>query len=300
MNTISSLAGKVAVITGASRGVGAGIATLLGEQGATVYVTGRTTASRPGTTPGTISEVADSITRTGGVGIAVVCDHADDSQIKALFDRVKAEHGHLDILVNNATALARDPYAPPPFWDKSLTISEQFTVGLRSAFVASYYAAPLLIAADGALVVNVSYYGAVSYHLDPAYGATKAGLDKLTFDMAQDFKPYKVAVVSIWPGTTATERAKSVLSKIPGGFKKLESAETPKFSGLAIASLYADPQLMSKSGSVVIAAEAALEYGFKDFNGKQPPSFREQMGSPRPFFTKILLGGRPVSVHLDE
>jgi NAD(P)-dependent dehydrogenase (short-subunit alcohol dehydrogenase family) len=283
MKTIPSLAGKVAVVTGASRGVGAGIATLLGEQGATVYVTGRTTASKPGTTPGTISEVADSITRAGGDGIAVVCDHADDAQIKALFERVKAEHGHLDILVNNATALSPDPFAPPPFWNKSLTISEQFTVGLRSAFVASYFAAPILIAADVALVVNVSYYGAVSYHLDPAYGATKAGLDKLTFDMAQDFKPYKVAVVSIWPGPTATERAKSVLAKIPGGVKILESAETPRSSGLAIASLYSDPQLMSKSGSVVIAAEAALEYVFKDFNGKQPPSLREQKGSPRPF-----------------
>ena len=108
-----------------------------------------------------------------------------------------------------------------------------------------------------AFVVNVSYYGAVSYHLDPAYGATKAGLDKLTFDMAQDFKPYSVAVVSIWPGTTAAEQAKPVLAKIPGGGKILESAETPKFSGLAIASLYSDPQRMSKSGSVVIAAEAA-------------------------------------------
>jgi NAD(P)-dependent dehydrogenase (short-subunit alcohol dehydrogenase family) len=274
------------VITGASRGVGAGIATLLGEQGATVYVTGRTTASKPGTTPGTIGEVAESITTAGGVGIAVVCDHADDAQIKALFERVKAEQGHLDILVNNATAVGPDPFAPPPFWNKSLTISEQFTVGLRSAFIASYYAAPLLIAGDGALVVNVSYYGAVSYHLDPAYGATKAGLDKLTFDMAQDFKPYNVAVVSIWPGPTATERSKSVIAKIPGGDKILASQETPKFSGLAIASLYSDPQLMSKSGSVVIAAEAALEYGFKDFNGKQPPSLREQKGSPRPFFTK--------------
>lgn len=156
----------------------------------------------------------------------------------------------------------------------------------ESAFVASYYAAPPLIATDGALVVNVSFYGAVSYHLDPAYGATKAGLDKLTFDMAEDFKPYKVAVVSIWPGPTATERAKSVLAKIPGADKILESAETPKFSGLAVASLYSDPQLMSKSGSVVIAAEAALEYGFKDFNGKQPPSLREQKGSPRTFFLK--------------
>jgi NAD(P)-dependent dehydrogenase (short-subunit alcohol dehydrogenase family) len=132
MKTIPFLAGKVAVVTGAGRGVGAGIATLLGEQGATVYVTGRTTASKPGTTPGTISEVADSITRAGGVGIAVVCDHADDAQIKALFERVKAEHGHLDILVNNATALGPDPYAPPPFWNKSLTISEHwFTISVR-------------------------------------------------------------------------------------------------------------------------------------------------------------------------
>ena len=286
MKTIPSLAGRVAVVTGASRGIGAGIATLLGEQGATVYVTGRTTTFNPGTIPGTIGEVAESITMAGGVGIPVVCDHADDAQIKALFARVKAEHGHLDILVNSATAFFPDPFAPPPFWNKSLVISEQFTVGLRSAFVASYYAAPLLIAADVALVVNVSSYGAVSYHLDPAYGATKAGLDKLTFDMAQDFKPYNVAVVSIWPGPTATERAKSVLAIIPGGDNILESAETPKFSGLAIATLYSDPHLMSKSGSVVIAAEAALEYGFKDFNGKQPRSPREQNGSPRPFFMK--------------
>jgi dehydrogenase/reductase SDR family member 1 len=109
MKTIPSLAGKVAVVTGASRGVGAGIATLLGEQGATVYVTGRTTASKPGITPGTINEVADSITGAGGVGIAVVCDHADDAQIKDLFERVKDEHGHLDLLVNNATALGPFP-----------------------------------------------------------------------------------------------------------------------------------------------------------------------------------------------
>ena len=286
MKAFPSLAGKVAVVTGASRGVGAGIATLLGELGATVYVTGRTTTSKPGAHPGTINEVAKSITAAGGVGIAVACDHADEGQVKALFERVKAEQGHLDILVNNATALGPNPHAPPPFWNKSLTISEQFTVGLRSAFVASYYAAPLLIVADVALVVNVSFYGAVSYHLDPAYGATKAGLDKLTFDMAGDFKPYEVAVVSIWPGPTATERAKSVLATIPGGDKMLESAETPKFSGLAIASLYSDPQLMSKSGTVVIAAEAALQYGFKDFNGKQPPSLREQKGSPCPFFAK--------------
>jgi NAD(P)-dependent dehydrogenase (short-subunit alcohol dehydrogenase family) len=286
MNSFPSLTGKVAVVTGASRGIGKGIATVLGAQGATVYVTGRTTAAGPNATSGTINEVAEAITESGGVGIAVRCDHADDTQIKALFEQVKAEQGSLDILVNSAATLGPDPFAPPPFWNKSLVIAEQFTVGLRSAFVASYYAAPLLVAANKALVANISYYGAVSYHLDPAYGATKAGLDKLTFDMAQDFEPYGFAVVSVWPGPTATERATFFVSKIPGGDKILENSETPKFSGLVIASLYADPELMSKSGKVVIAAEAALEYGFTDINGKQPQSLREQKGSPRPFFKK--------------
>ena len=286
MSSLPSLVGKVAVVTGASRGVGKGVATVLGEQGASVYVSGRTTAATPKATSGTINEVAETITVSGGVGIAVRCDHADDAQIKALFERVKAEQGHLDILVNNATTLGPDPFAPPPFWTKSLAISEQFTVGLRSAFVASYYAAPLMIAANKSLLVNISYYGAVSYHLDPAYGATKAGLDKLTFDMAQDFEPYGVAVVSLWPGPTATERAKALVSELPGGDNILENSETPKFSGLVIASLYTDPKSMSKSGNVVIAAEAALEYGFADSNGKQPASLREQKGSPRSFFKK--------------
>jgi len=286
MSSLPSLVGKVAVVTGASRGIGKGIATVLGEQGASVYVSGRTTAATPEATSGTINEVAETITASGGVGIAVRCDHADDAQIKALFERVKAEQGHLDILVNNATTLGPDPFAPPPFWTKNLAISEQFTVGLRSAFVASYYAAPLVIAANRSLLVNISYYGAVSYHLDPAYGATKAGLDKLTFDMAQDFEPYGVAVISLWPGPTATERAKALVSKLPGGDNILENSETPKFSGFVIVSLYADPKLMSKSGNVVIAAEAALEYGFADSNGKQPASLREQKGSPRSFFKK--------------
>jgi NAD(P)-dependent dehydrogenase (short-subunit alcohol dehydrogenase family) len=286
MSSFPSLVGKVAVVTGASRGIGKGIATVLGEQGASVYVTGRTTAATPKATSGTINEVAETITAAGGVGIAVQCDHADDAQIKALFERVKAERGHLDILVNNVTTLGPDPFAPPPFWTKSLAISEQFTVGLRSAFVASYYAAPLMIAANKSLLVNISYYGAVSYHLDPAYGATKAGLDKLTFDMAQDFEPYGVVVVSLWPGPTATERAKALVSQLPGGDNILENSETPNFSGFVIASLYTDPKLMSKSGNVVIAAEAALEYGFADSNGKQPASLREQKGSPRSFFKK--------------
>jgi NAD(P)-dependent dehydrogenase (short-subunit alcohol dehydrogenase family) len=285
-NKNQPLVGKVVVVTGASRGIGAGVATLLGSRGATVYVSGRSVPGSVSDHPGTINEVADAISAAGGTGIAIHCDHAHDKQTEALFERVKDEQGRLDILVNSATKIAANPLAPPPFWTKSLAIADQFIVGLRSAFVASYFAAPLLVMAGKGLIVNISYYGAVSYHLDPAYGATKAGLDKLTADMAQDFRPYGVAVVSLWPGPTATERAKTVLGKIQGGDKMLETAETPQFSGLAIEALYADPNLMSESGGVVIAAEAALKYGYSDLNGKQPPSLREKLGSPRPFFVK--------------
>ncbi len=281
-----SLVGKVVVVTGASRGVGKGIASALGELGATVYVTGRKPLTETRRETESIGDVASAIIAAGGVGIAVHCDHSDDKQIESLFEQVRESHGHLDILVNNATAIGPDPLAPPPFWKKSLVIADQFNVGLRSAFIASYYAAPLLLASGRGLLVNISSYGAVSYHLDPPYGATKAGLDKLTFDMAQDFKPYGVAVVSVWPGPTATERAVDLISKLPGGAQILERSETPKFSGLAIASLYSDPCLMSKSGSVVIAAEAALEYGYTDLDGKQPVSLREQKGDPRPFFAQ--------------
>jgi NAD(P)-dependent dehydrogenase (short-subunit alcohol dehydrogenase family) len=274
---------KVVVVTGASRGIGKGIALALGSQGATVYVTGRTVAAGDAVSAGTVSETAKVITAAGGVGIPVVCDHADDEQVKALFERIASEQGHVDILVNNATAQAPDILKPPPFWTKSLRLADQMTVGLRSAYVSTYYAAPLLLSSQKALVVNISYYGAVSYFFDPAYGATKAGLDKMTWDMAQDFKEYPVAVVSIWPGGTATERNVAFLSQAPGGEEMLKSFETPQFTGRVIEAFYADPNLMMKSGQVIIGAEAALEYGVTDSNGNQPLSHRKEQGSPRPF-----------------
>jgi NAD(P)-dependent dehydrogenase (short-subunit alcohol dehydrogenase family) len=276
----STLTHAVAVVTGSSRGIGKGIAVELGARGATVYVTGRTV--RPGThpLPGTIQQTADEVTAAGGTGIPVAVDHADDAQVRALFDRVTEEQGHLDLLVNNVSAVPSDATSPPPFWTKSPAAADQITVGLRSAYVATYFAAPLLLASDRALVVNISYYGSVSYHLDPAYGATKAGLDKMTWDMAQDFRERGVAVVSVWPGPTSTERSLALRPQLADGQDRANTSETPAFTGRVVAALYEDPDILRRTGQVVIGAEAAVEYGFRDVNGKQPPSRRVQLGAP--------------------
>ncbi len=287
---MKTLEGTIALVTGASRGIGRGIALELGALGATVYVTGRTTEKGHSKLPGTINETAAAITAAGGHGVAIVCDHADDEQVKALFEEVRTREGHIDILVNNVTSFPPDIISPPPFWTKGLALADQITVGLRSAYTASYFAAPLLLKSRQALIVNISYYGAVSYHLDPAYGATKAGLDKMTSDMAQDFKPYGVTVLSVWPGPTRTEMAEMLISQLEGGHQIMESFETPQFTGRVVAALYQDPNVLSKSGQVVIGAEAAHEYGFKDANGNQPPTLRDHHGSPARFFQKPVAG----------
>jgi len=204
----------IAVVTGASRGAGKGIAIALGEAGATVYVTGRSVADSDSLYGGTVSETADLVTQAGGNGVAIALDHTDDKAVAALFERVKAEHGRLDILVNNAAKLVAAP-SPGGFWEKPLEAVDLITVGLRSHFVAAYYAAPLLIANGRGLIVNTSYYGSVSYHSSgPAYGAQKAGADKMAADMAKELRPYNIAAVSIWMGPLDTERARAYLASL--------------------------------------------------------------------------------------
>lgn len=276
-----NLKGVIAVVTGASRGAGKGIAIALGAEGATVYVTGRSQKEGDAPLPGTIHATAQAVTQAGGKGIAVGVDHSDDTQVKALFERVKNEHGKLDILVNNATVIHDQLIVPGPFWEKSLDLVNILDVGLRSGYVASYYAAPLLVANQRGVVAFTSSFGANCYMHGPGYGAQKAGVDKFAHDMAVDFKPFNIAAFSIWMGMLKTDRTKRVMDSEPEKYNGFwDIAESPEFTGHLISALYRDAKVMEKSGQVLIGAEAALEYGLKDINGQQPPSHRPMLGGP--------------------
>jgi NAD(P)-dependent dehydrogenase (short-subunit alcohol dehydrogenase family) len=267
---------SVAVVTGASRGAGRGIAIALGTHGCTVYVTGRSEKPGDASLPGTIYETAHAVTAAGGKGIAVRVDHGEDEQIRGLFERVRREQQRLDILVNNACALHDQLTAPGHFWEKPLEIVDMLDVGLRSGYVATYYAAPLLTEQRHGLVVFTSASGSVHYVYGPAYGAHKSGMDKFAADMAVDFKDYNVSVLSVWMGALLTDRLKGVIASDRAKYGYLEnSAETPEFTGHVIWALFNDPQLCEISGQTVIGAEMGLKYGIKDQGGKQPRSYRE-------------------------
>lgn len=275
----------VAVVTGASRGVGKGIAVALGEAGATVYVTGRSTeGGKDHPLGGTVQATAGAVTGAGGEGIAVACDHSDDEQVRALFARVESEQGRLDVLVNNATAVPRELAKPGPFWDKSLDLLRILDVGQRSHYVASYFAAPLLVRTGGGLVVFTSSYGGRCYMHGPAYGAGKAGIDKMAMDMAVDLRDHDVAAMSLWLGFVRTERNEPLFQhpdamKGPYG-KFLANAETPQLIGRVIDALHRDPKRMERSGRVLIVAELAEDYGITEADGRQPKSNRGVLAEP--------------------
>lgn len=266
----------VAVVTGASRGAGRGIAIALGSHGCTVYITGRSQKAGESSLPGTIHETAAAVTAAGGKGIAVRVDHANDQDMKKLVDQIRDEQGRIDILVNNACALHDELTTPGKFWEKPIEIGDMINVGLRSSFVSSYYATPLMINRKKALMVFTSASGAVHYSLSPAYGAHKAGMDKLAADMAVELKDHQVASLSIWMGGLLTDRLKQLVASDPKKFAHLEGIlETPEFTGHIIWALYSDPNLMAMSGETVIGAEMAVKYGIRDDGGRQPPSYRD-------------------------
>ena len=261
----------MAVVTGASRGAGRGIAAALVADGWRVYLTGRT------------------VTDPGDGGIAVQVDHTDDAAVGALFARVEEESRRLDLLVNNAAAIHDDLTNPKPFWEKPLALADVLDVGLRSAYVTAWHAAPLLVRQKRGLIAFTSSPGSVCYMHGPAYGAQKAGVDKMAADMAVDFRDSGVATVSIWMGILLTERFRRAFDGHPDALAKTaEHAETPEFIGHLIDALYRDPGLAELSGHTLIAAELAHRYGITDEDGRQPPSHRDMLGAPREPSTVIV------------
>ena len=271
---MQSLTGKVALVTGTSRGVGRGIALGLGEAGATVYLTGRTVEEGKAAVslPGTIHKTAEEVTRLGGQGIPIQCDHVNDQEVEAVFQRIHAEQKHLDILVNNVwggyeffndgTEFWKEKgFWTVPFsrWDKS------FQAGVRAHYVASVFAAPIMIAQGSGMIVNISFFAAQKDNSGVAYGVAKAASDRMAATMAYELREHGVAAVSLYPGLVRTE---SVMKAAE--YFDLSNSESPQFIGRAVAALANDPNIMQKSGQVLVAAALALEYGFTDIDGKQP------------------------------
>lgn len=281
---MGSLSDKVAVVTGASRGIGKGIALALAGEGATVYVTGRTVTPGSHTLPGTVGETAAECDRRGGKGVAVQVDHAHDDQVAALFEQVGREQGRLDILVNSAAALSGDLTEPKPFWEKSLSDWEMVDVGARSNFVAAWHAAKIMVAQESGLIVAISGYTGVAYTYSVVFGTNKSAIDRMARDMAIELKPHRVASVSLWQGLTLTELAKRNLATISelkdGAATRLKDSCSPEFPGRVIAALASDPDLMKRTGGTFITAELAQEYGVTDIDGKVIPSLRATRGAP--------------------
>lgn len=277
---------KVALVTGASRGAGAGIARGFGELGYTVYVTGRTIT--PGDAkgwdgtvlPGTVAETADSVTAIGGNGIAVVCDHSDDEQVAALFEQIDKEQGKLDILVNNAAYIHHQLIEQKPFWEKEIAAINILDVGLRSAYVASWHAAKMMVERGNGLIAFGSSFGGTCYMHGPAYGAQKAGLDKFAHDMEHDLRDTGVVCVSIWMGPLVTERSLIAREQHPEQYEGfLETAENPEFTAHILDAIDKAPRRDDLSGRTLIGAEIAEELDVTD-RGNKRPSYREMLGSP--------------------
>jgi NAD(P)-dependent dehydrogenase (short-subunit alcohol dehydrogenase family) len=270
----------VALVTGASRGLGRGTARALGGKGMVVYLTGRSAEG--------LNAAVAEVNKAGGTGIAIVCDHADDAQVKKVFERIRAERGRLDLLVNNAAAVHHDELSgTAPFWEKGLKLADMINIGLRSDYVAAYYAAPLMIETGASLIANISFYGAVSYFVGPAYGAAKAGTDKMVYDMAIDFRDTDVSIVSYWPGFVRTDEMKLIPDEMfPDNLRQiLPEFELPEFTGLVLAALLADPERKALSGTALIGAQLGRKYGIKDIDGKQPRDWTANMGSPASYFS---------------
>ena len=288
-----ALQGQLAVVTGASRGAGRGVAIELGAAGATVIVTGRSTRERPADgygqllrlsglsrLPGTIEGTADEVTRLGGRGIPIACDHTREEEVAALFERVHREHGGLDLLVNNAWGghESFDGVFKAPFWEHPLAHwDSMIDRGVRNHLLASRAAAPILVARRRGLIVTTTFSDRGRYlHGNLFYDLAKASMTRLAFGMAEELRPHGVASLAVSPGWMRTEfvltghkATEDTWTRHPS----LARTESPRYLGRAVAALAADRDVLRKSGGVHCVGDLAREYGFTDIDGRQPEAF---------------------------
>ncbi|MHB8466712.1 MAG: SDR family NAD(P)-dependent oxidoreductase [Acidimicrobiales bacterium] len=280
-----TLSGKIAVVTGGSRGIGKGIALELGAAGATVYVTGRSVD--------TTSATAVELAALGGTGIAAPCDHSDDAQVEALFERVRSEQGRLDILVNNAADVDKiirwnsqpmgDAQTPVvPFWEQTPQAwTDVVEGGARITFVSTLFASRIMVEQRSGFIANVSARGAAiggpeTYLFSVAHGISKAAIDKLTSDVAIELGPFGICTASLWPGMVATEAAEEHAARMSFDIDRARPLmESSRFTGRAVVALATDPDLArARSGRAWIVAELARDYGFTDIDGNEKPIIR--------------------------
>jgi NAD(P)-dependent dehydrogenase (short-subunit alcohol dehydrogenase family) len=285
-----SLRGRVAVVTGGSRGAGRAIAAVLGEHGATVYVSGRSVRGQTTTDnlPGTIEDTAEEVTRRGGTGIPLRCDHANEHDTKALFERVREEQGRLDLLVNNAWGgYEGERPMPAYFWKSPLRLWDAMVErGVKTHLLATYFAIPLMIESAArkpghrakrrpGLILSTIAWDRGRY-IGGFYDLAKHAVVRLLWGLAEELRDHNVTTIALAPGFMRTER---VMSHAGGetDWKKvpwLKKSESPEYLGRAVAALAGDSHVMRKTGKAFHVGELARQYGFRDIDGRQVPPFR--------------------------
>ncbi len=279
---MSDLKGKVALVTGATRGVGKGIAIGLGEAGATVYITGRSLnrSNVSDEVSGSLQETQLAVEEAGGKCIPVQVDHSDDEQVTLLFKRIQDEQqGQLDLLVNNVFSGVQaigDAYGKP-FWQSEPNLWDAVNnVGLRSHYITSVFAARMMSERQQGIICTISSWGGMSYIFGAAYGAGKAACDRLAADMASELKSDNIASISLWPGIVGTEHITNFAQQADAKatFGDGYNWETPLLTGRVIAALASEPNIMKYTGKVQIVAELAEKYNLVDQNSDRPVSLR--------------------------
>jgi NAD(P)-dependent dehydrogenase (short-subunit alcohol dehydrogenase family) len=273
---MSRLRDRVAVVTGASRGAGRGIAQVLGSEGATVYVTGRTVRNQPTVPehPHSIEETAEEVTALGGKGIAVQCNHTVDADVRALFDKVAAGHGQLDILVCNAWG-GYMPYPEhndwfrQPFWEQSMDRWDgMFTAGLRSHLVTCRYGIPVMLPQRRGLIVLTTFTMGRKYLDNVFYDVAKNGICRAAECLAHELDEHEITVVAVAPGWMRVER----MTGLPD--RQLAQTESTEYIGRAVLALASDPGVHRRTGQTLAVGDLAREYGFTDIDGRQPTAYQ--------------------------